>query len=387
MTSQSSPIRPNTGGELQPSDIVGRDELVEELLSNGQSVRIEDPRRMGKTCVLRLLASHHREERPIIHVSVQGFRTADEIVLDIGRALNRHIGRFARFKGLKGLFATAEVGAGPVTFTAALEKQNAMYKLEQLLGTLSGQFGDGELIIAIDELPWAISNIARNPEPGHGPSEASALLQSLQRLRAGYPDIRWVVAGSIGFHHVLRQAGETNAVLTGLTPMSCGPLLAGPSHELASRLLLGAGLERGEAINTAISETSGRIPFIAHHLVDLLAQHPSPSPDVVSEVFDAFARDRQRSAELTHLLQRLDQYMDRADARIAESCLDACATAGTSGDGLAIEDFADLAPSADGDQLRRILHWLEDDHYLISTTSGYRWRYDVLRRVWVTRRR
>lgn len=397
------PIVPNTGGELEAADIVGRDELVADLLTclaDKGSVRIEDPRRMGKTSVLRLLASHATDNRPIIYVTVQGYHTTDDIVMEIARKLHGQRSAPSRLANLlQGIFAkTTEVSAGPLTWSAALESATATVKLERTLAALSGRLGDGHLVIAVDELPWAISNVVRNPiENGGGQAEAGTFLQALQRFRVNYPDIRWVISGSIGFHHVLRMAGETNAVLSGLRSVSCGPLSSDSSAHLARRLMHGAGVSPSDESTVQIGEASGGIPFIAHHLVELLAgRSDSHAADaaMIAEVFDDFVFDMQRSGELTHLLQRLDTYMTDDQAAVAHVCLDACAVRDAAG---TMIDFGELQ-GLDGlaavrpDDLRTVLDWLINDHYLVEhrLASGghvYRWRYDVLRKVWMARRR
>jgi hypothetical protein len=385
--SSTSPIRPNVGGDLAASEVVGRDELVADLLARlvHESIRIEDPRRMGKSTTLKLLATFSSDDAPIVYCTVQGYETADEIVLDIAQSLHTQLGRVERFaEALRGFFDKATLDTGIVAFEASLTNTDATAKLEQLLARLSGRFADGRLIIAVDELPWAISNIARGADPKtQGAAAAGAFLQALQRIRDKYPDIRWVIAGSIGFHHVLRLAGQTNAVLTGLRPESCGPLQDAHTKTLVRRLLAGAGIARPhEAVIQQIAADSGGIPFIAHHLVELLARRDEPTADAATEVFEEFVLDRGRSAELTHLLQRLDTYMSKDEAAAAEKILDACAI-----DGTHAFDVLQRAADVDREHALTILNWLVDDHYLVETGAGFTWRFDVLRKVWVARRR
>ena len=381
------PIPPNAGGDITPEQTVGRTGLVADLLAEleNRSVRIEDPRRMGKTSTLRLLASHSTDEAPIVFVTVQGYSTADEIVLAIARSLYGQLHPIERFaEKFRGFFDKAQLNAGVVKFGAALDRTEPAEKLAQLLGVLSGRFPNGKLVIAVDELPWAVSNIANGSRKGvQGPAAAGAFLQALQRFRIDYPDIRWVLTGSIGFHHVLRLADQTNGVLSGLHSVHCGPLDENSTSELIRRLLAGAGIEPIEPeVVLALVESCDGIPFIAHHLVELLAKRETITPEAAAGVFDKFVYDQDRSNDLTHLLQRLDTYMTTQQAKVAERMLDACATDGTC-------DFDHLAArgGTERDQALDIVNWLVLDHYLIEEPAGFRWRYDVLRKVWVARRR
>ena len=93
----------------------------------------------------------------------------------------------------------------------------------------------------------------------------------------------------------------------------------------------------------------------------------------VAGAFVGFMDDRDESRAVTHLLSRLDPlYGDRAGR--AEVILDR----------VAIDvslDVLDL--QADGSLLDDLI----DDHYLIEHDRTVRWRYDVLRRIWMHRRR
>lgn len=340
---------------------------------------------MGKSTTLKLLTSFSTNEAPIVYCTVQGHETADEIVLDIAQALHTKLGPVERFaEAIRGFFDKATLDTGIVAFETSLANTDATAKLEQLLARLSGKFEGGRLIIAVDELPWAISNIARGSDPKtQGPAAAGAFLQALQRMRDRYPDIRWVIAGSIGFHHVLRLAGQTNAVLTGLRPESCGPLTDDHTTVLVRRLLPGAGIASpSPEVVAQVAADCGGIPFIAHHLVELLAKHDTVTIAAAGEVFDEFVFDRGRSAELTHLLQRLDTYMSKEEAASAEKILDSCAVDGTHPFEALIE-----ATGLSRDDALIIVNWLIDDHYLVETAAGFAWRFDVLRRVWLARRR
>jgi len=92
----------------------------------------------------------------------------------------------------------------------------------------------------MDEVPVAIGNIARN----EGANEANLLLQTLRALRRRGSRLRWIVCGSVGFHHVLRHCGATQGVLNDLVNLPLGPLEPRDATELAQRLFLGIGRKR-----------------------------------------------------------------------------------------------------------------------------------------------
>jgi hypothetical protein len=122
-------------------------------------------------------------------------------------------------------------------------------------------------------------------------------------------------------------------------------------------------------------EESGNIPFLLHALAHRLhdAGVGPLSVEDVATAFVAFMDDRDDSRAVTHLVTRLDPlYGDRATA--AEDLLDRIAIANT----INISDAG--VPGA-------LVNDLIDDHYLIERNRVIRWRHDVLRRIWIHRRR
>ena len=121
--------------------------------------------------------------------------------------------------------------------------------------------------------------------------------------------------------------------------------------------------------------TCDGIPFLIHALAHALHDAGTGPVGVgaIADAFEAFMDDRDGSRAVTHLVTRLDPfYGDRT--RDAERILDR----------VAMDVSLDTASlEADG----RLLDDLVDDHYLVEHGRTVGWRYDVLRRIWVHRRR
>ena len=176
-------------------------------------------------------------------------------------------------------------------------------------------------------------------------------------------------------HHVLRRCGATEGVINDLVNLPLGPLQPDEAHELAQRLLLGIDRHANEPTVAVLVETCGAIPFLihalAHHLEDA-GTGPVEANDVTT-AFGEFMDDRDDSRAVTHLVTRLDPlYGD--DAAAAEAILDRVAL----DEATRVDDL-----DADGS----LLDDLVDDHYLIERDRVLRWRYDVLRKIWMHRRR
>jgi hypothetical protein len=371
---------PLAGGSLDPRDIVGRDVAVREmqaLVARGADIVINDPRRMGKTCLLDRFAYLTRPPWAAIKIDYEGVLTADQFLNRTIIGLRGHEPLRARvIKSVRSYMDNVEVGAGPLKIAAAFQGRSPSELLDTTIQRVDELLtGDERLVLALDEVPLAIENIAKNEKP----LIADALLQTLRRLRQSTNGIRWIVTGSVGFHHVLRLAGSTEGAINDLVNVSCGPLDQLWAQELASMLLRGIEADFDEQTVMALVELSGGIPFLLHHLANVLRGLAGPCTAVsVTEAWDTFVNDRDLSKAATHLLTRIGDYYGE-HGPVAFEILDAVAMAPT--------PISASSISARFESGGQILDYLVDDHYLTDTPLGLAWRYPVLRRIWVTRRR
>lgn len=68
---------------MDPNDLVGRDATVDEmrqLLARGVDIVINDPRRMGKTCLLDRFAHLTTAPWTTVKIDYEGVATADEFL-------------------------------------------------------------------------------------------------------------------------------------------------------------------------------------------------------------------------------------------------------------------------------------------------------------------
>lgn len=365
---------------MDPEDIVGRDAVIAEmrsLLGRGVDVVISDPRRMGKTCLLDRFVYLSRSPWIAIKIDYEGVKTTDEFLRRTVEGLRAHDRLRSRVvASVKSYIENIEVGAGPLKVAATFQGRLPADLLDTTVLRMDERLNAPErLVLALDEIPLAIENIAGN----EGPLSADTLLQTLRRLRQRTKHIRWIVTGSVGFHHVLRVAGTTEGAINDLVNVACGPLDVLWARELARMLLRGIEADFDEATVIALVETSGGIPIFLHHLANLLrGVHGCCTPQSVQVAWETFVNDRDQSRAATHLLTRLDTYYGEG-ANPAKRVLDMVAK---SAEPIPAETILDSIAS-----VPEVIDNLVDDHYLIDTPQGLEWRYPVLRRIWVVRRR
>lgn len=373
----------NLGGVLDPADVVGREAEVEAAVRSPAGVLFTGDRRMGKTCITRVVEvrsaglGHH-----VAQVSAER-ATLDDFVAALGDQLLRLGGRarreVARWQ--------AGVRAGPVTATRA--PPTAADHLDDLVRRAVEAAQPEPLVLIVDEVP-VLAQTLEHRRAGAG----SELLHLLRRLRQDHHrGLRMVLSGSIGFHHVTADAPGT---VNDVDKINVGPLHHDDAVFLARCLLAGERVAvTGEIeVAEAIARAAEQIPYYVHHLV-AAAGRTGPrrgrplGPTDVGDLVDSALSDPDDPWDLRHYRDRLVPYYGPDDAVLAGAVLDDCAARGVrSIDQLVRATGAlDLGAPQRRDHLVRIVERLEADHYLVQDGGGDRFASELVRRAWLRFRR
>lgn len=376
----ANPIVPQTGGTPDPGDVVGRDELILRIVAacrNGTNFIISDPRRMGKTATLIRLCNEPGPGIDALLINLEGVSSITEIAERTFDAIRRHRRLRDRAGGvLKTFIEHVSVQAGPIKLSDFAQTLTPLVALERAFASIDDSLDDGELlIVALDEVTVAIENLCKDD-----PTEAALMLQMLRNLRGRQGSkIRWILTGSVGFHHVIRLAGATEGTLAEAESLDLGPLSSDNAIELAQRLFAGIDCDVDDAAVTRLIECTSGIPFLMHQTVASLRGYgESPSPGEVATAYESLIADRSKSAPATHLLTRIDGYYD--DAALAKQVLDFLAIEGPA-------SFSDVCAKFDTthrEVMLALVDDLTDDHYVQANLA---WRYAALRDIWIARRR
>ena len=377
------PIRPQPGSARDPQHFVGRaaaTETATRKLRDGTSLLLNDPRRMGKTYWLTFFADRTEDFLPII-IDYEGVNSRDSFLLRTVDALRKSQGLGETFKSrLRALFDNIETGiqAGPLSVKVALQRLPAAKLLEETL-TAVAETSPKTVLICMDEVPLAILGVARN----EGPASARELLETLRLLRQNQAQIRWILSGSVGFHHVLAECQTTQGDLNDLDNLHLGPLTDAEATELATRLLLGIGAPTTPQIIGRLVEQTGGIPFLLHKIVSLLADsHQEVVIEAsVAEAFEEFIDDPDEFRAFSHILTRLEPTYGM-NAVLARRILDEAVRADNS---LVVVDTICSTLGAP-ESFDAVVENLISDHYLSRHGSSVRWRYPVLQYIWARRR-
>jgi hypothetical protein len=247
----------------------------------------------------------------------------------------------------------------------------------------------------MDEVSDAVLSIAEHS----GEGEAKNLLKRLRHLRGNTNNIRWIIAGSIGFHHVQTIIKASSDVINDLSNLRFGPLTKPDAELLARRLAL--GIDRpisDEAVESVVTLTDA-FPSLIQKLFGMMryesdgssaAERPIEASEVEQKLND-FIDDRDQSQDVTHYVTRIDQYYGN-NTDIAQMILDhlAQSTEQVSFEHIRTTVEKALGSKFENNQLVAAYNNLIDDHYLVEQRADsiitVTWKYPILKRIYTRRR-
>jgi hypothetical protein len=391
------PLHPSPGHQMDPADVVGRDDDIagiwKLLATSRATLLLNEPRRIGKTTVLVKLGDAPPSPWLCVCQSFQGVNSTVGLVELALNGIHRHQSLSRRARNAARAFlgsATAKTSVHGVELElAAPFKDDPITAFERALHDVDGALGDRRLLLAWDEVPDMISAIA-DTDGADSAVRALALLRRFRESRDAVA-IRWLLTGSVGFHHVVRRLGRDD-LLNDVQNIDLGPLDERWTRWLSESLLLGAGVESPPAdVIDELADASGGIPFLVHLAAKEVRdrQRRTLVPGEITRLLEDAVGDLDRGHQVTAFLTRLNRHYD-GDADLAAWLLDELAIAPRDrAELLALERPAGIQIRDDG-HLRTVLDWLRSDHYLTaSVVDGarrYEWRYPSLRRIWELRR-
>ena len=384
------------GGTVDIADIVGRDEYVSRMWKDLEhtSIVINEIRRFSKSTILRLMESNPPPHWICVRTSVQDIRTKSslaELTLEVllnHTAVKEQVKQKIRSFGQK--TKEIKVNTGVIAFSFQPDfKINAFSVFRSLLKDVDKQLAESnqKLVIIWDEFPDAIGNIKKE----EGDSVAEDIMSLFRMLREddGSKNIRWILTGSVGFHHILKGQRKliNDMVIVGVPPLS---------HEwtcwLAKGLLLGIGIEHSDV--QAISKISGGIPFVLEMLIKYIRDNGLDVPnsdDGARELLIKAACSPEYGINWAPLLERVDHYYEKKKMPIVMEILDILGH-----DSLNTETLFNNIIIHQRSQGKRIgnedigslLTSLIEDHYIQfnSNTGEFSWLHEPLQTIWLARR-
>lgn len=383
-------MKANPGGQIDLKSVVGRDHLIQQIweIVEQQSLVITAERRIGKTTVMKKMAAEpHRGWMPV-YQDLENCHTAVDFAMSVYKEVHLFLGDKGKLTRRSKEFLEKLGGIEISGIIKLPERSAASWKdlLTRAIEDLIHENDEGtKLLFLWDEMPFMLMNI-RN---GEGEQTAMQVLDHLRWLRQTHSDLRMIITGSIGLHHVLTSLKEknyANSPVNDMLAVDVPPLAEGDAAHLADLLILGEALkspDRGMAA-AAIAREADCFAFYVHHIVrGLKMQGWDASPESVAKVVTQHLLDANDPWQLIHYRERISTYYPN-DQKAVTLVLDQLAS---QEEAAAVNVLLSMLKAAmpfdDRDSLIRLLSLMERDHYLKRDEAGhYHFRFPLIRRWW-----
>ncbi len=390
-------MRAAPGAQLAIQDIFGRDPFIAALwrVLDGNSVRLEAERRIGKTSILHKMQAEPLAGWEPVWLDLEKVHSAAEFAEQVCEKVHERLTGWKkqgeRFKRILGSLAGTEFGQ-VIKFPEKKHQPDGYWK--QLLTSsiedlVEQQQAAGKRVVFLfDEMPWMLAAIADPKRDGEQTAmEVLDVLRSLRQSPTTGQGFRMVLCGSVGLHHILgslKQHGYKNQPVNDMTLVEVQPLEPAVATELAARLLAGEGLTGDATAPAIIAERTGGFPYYIHWVVAELRVGGRPvTLHDIDQVVQKLLTAAHDPCSLRHFKERIDGYYP-GEEKVVLALLDHAAQSTVPLSQAELINVAKTAGAADEKRVRELLRLLAVDHYLHRDTDGhYTFRHALLRRWWI----
>ena len=384
-------MKTNPGGQLDPKEVLGRDELIQELWETleKQSVIMMAERRIGKTSVMNKMQAEPRPGWIPIYQDLEKFQTALEFASAVHQIVQKYLSfqkqAGTKFEELFKLVQTIKIG--PVEVSRNQDQSSSWQ--EMLINAISNLVNEQnevryKIVFLWDEMPYMLANIRERDNE----TTAMQVLDVLRSLRHEYKEFRMLITGSIGLHHVLtelKSKGYLNQPVNDMYLLEVHPLQVQDAQHLAKTLIQGEGLHTTGNTSSVIAQQADYFPFYIHHIVrSLKAKQVTITPDDVVDVVQEHLTSANDPWQLRHYKERISNYYGEK-ANSVELILDELTVQEKP---QSVKELLNVLTSQSGaiddpDTLRTLLTQMTQDHYLTRDKNNkYSFRFSLIKRWW-----
>jgi hypothetical protein len=265
---------------------------IYKMFIAGRDVFMHGPRRLGKSFVLdRLVDAAAKHGWTTVKIEIAGCHNARAVYRELSEKISKNRGGGATAVALVRqrigqVLQPRSNSAGP-WYQPLLSLDHESY-FEHLIEAL-GNDTDRQWALLIDELPIALK--AMHDAGVDGVAAARNFMNSLSRIRAGNPRIRWLIAGSVGIEPLAR-AGSYMGVLAKFQPLHLEPLSFEHGIEFVRDIAREGRLPtRSEITLVEATALVTAVGWRAAYYLDSLAQKlmgtPTDDPTKAAELVEA----------------------------------------------------------------------------------------------------
>jgi len=394
--------------QVSPEHIIGRNRLIFLIWKRleTQSVRFLAERRIGKTSVLKKMASEPCSGFCPIYLDLEKVHSADrfvEVLLSglkpLMSATDKAVSRFAE---LLRKFGGTEVGG--MVKIPELGKRGWQNAIEETFRAVCENNRDSRILLMLDELPYMLQSIANHDRKAKANENfALAILDTLRAARHEHTNLRMIFCGSVGLHHVLnslRNQQHASQPVNDMPGVEIHPLKMEDAVLLTLKLLdleqVNVEPAKLAAIANLIASQTDCVPFYIERVVNRLAEQDATVVEsTIEQTIRRHLMDDKNDWEMDHFRQRLKIYYEGDVVGANNQPILRHLIARRILDHIAIENESQSIDKVwnamkakfsldDRDAVIELLSLLAQDHYLITDDQKhYTFRFPLIRRWWI----
>lgn len=403
------PMNP-TIGTIPENQIVGRERTIIHLLRllQGQSISLEEMRRMGKTMILLKLAylcnndslpdEFRKGHFKAKYFSFQGKQNLGEVIDELIRELEKmkawyNIDFSKSYDFIRKIINSPSLTAGDVTFTVSLPEYKKKWKeiFFQILDNIAEnqEKKDCLLVLIFDELPIMLWEWYKKGNHEEALELLDILRQKRQHLES--KGIRFIYCGSIGIKVVLNtfrtEFGYTGEATNDMEEVSVGPFTQNEANFLCECYALSGFLIEEENKNEMwqmIYDHTNGLPYYISKLFNIIQTDFEKiiSKENIISAFNAILNNTNNHKAFNQLIQRLKIYYPSEKSEAMMKILTTMAKS----DKYFSEQELSTSINLDADTIKLSLYELYADHYLerkeFEDERQYKFKYEIFRKWW-----
>ena len=372
----------------------------QQRLDNGESILLVAPRRVGKTSlVIRVCEELRSKGWGAVSFNVESCRHEldfAELLITNLKQLGLHLDLLTRlgngFRMARETFG-AKLALGGAGLSVEIDGEGGSTR-DSLFRQIEAVFqkiesSGKQTVIAIDELPELLLNIARQE---NGETRVGEFLHWLRQSRQTYRShLRWVLFGSIGLDHFVADQGQSRTI-NDLSTVSLDALSETEAHEFLK--ILSEDVQRplaAELRQQIITKLGWPLPFHLQLIMDALVNLDA-TPTTSADVERAFA-ELVKPDFFKHFntwAERIDDQFSKEDAAAAHGMLSHLChhPKGRTRQQMVMALMASsLQADADAldQRIGKLQPMLQRDGYLLASGDLFAFRSFLLRDYWTKR--
>lgn len=371
------------GTAAEGATYFSRDRIERRILHElrkGQFVHFTAPRRVGKTSILKAIASRDYDDLICIFENIESDRYSADLYKRLIKLIEKALSKKKALWEKALSYLNSKKIKGVSVDGVDLDHGELDYKKLFLDLVDALQETEVRVVLLVDEFPDVISNIYRN-EDREAALDVLNTIRSVRQTKEFKRSFGLVLSGSVGLTHVIRNIGRSK-LINDLHKIPLEPLSGSQCDAFIDFLSDGATLQIPQPVRDHIKERLQQyIPYYIQLVVeggDVLTDDQGRielSIEDVDHVYDKLTKDNDKFIDW---VDRIRDYHSK-DYGFLKAVLTITAHDG----GVTIQSIANIAAQLNTVEYEELVHQvLIKDGYLTKDEMSYTFASPLLRDWW-----